>query len=816
LVSDQPATARVGHDQIVRDVNLFTAKRFLDEQDDLLHQTVNFLFSPGIGGTGKNALQERSPFKEYYYALREGLIILIKRFEDFEQQARTLLETNYPEQVSLLIEDTFYPLVDDMETFFERLYATNVRMYLTWRDSGGEADHMSRYIPLQIVPSEEDERLMLYVPEDPWAGVDEEDPRGEASAIKRQYQRIASRFRGLVCNLNRKAAVVDLNGAVLDYLDNAKMSTEVTFSEQTPCTRMNPDRLQFVLQRVGHLLADLYQEVVSEVRNELFSNNRLFVVPLDGYDASWEGRAMQAVFFLENKLGLSLRGDGVITFSYQIDDVLIDRWVNRAAKLQAELTACSAILDEVGGNLETKVDPNQSAAVVHIRLPYQVGSDSLSFDRCLQKSQERQTWNSQHYEPATLHLKVPRTVLLEDGQRRQYEIELSGAAFLSDQARDRTRSTLDKVDRFIREIPGLNYLRLWATGMATHIQRAFDSGTLSISVSGGDTREGEASWRSYHYIYERRFGETRDTVHAKPSRWFRENYNGNSVSFSAATFHNESIIELVLELAKRTQLLQLPVDHDQQRDLVTETEFTSLIKNYLRDLIRILDEVKERGNEQQLKSMVMPIIALSVADVGVSDELFSLRIYSGSNDLVVSGHFSRKNQRFAYKHVNAPDVKTLTDRVIPLMEKLVADKQISFRLFDQELQVASVDLPERLIMQLMESMHGISHHEHYLSSPASDVLKQYLNKPTVSIRIENEKISVTDEVDDEVGVEDAEPQQLDSYGVITGLFGDNPEEVKYFANAKKLYEEGYQFFKPSDFFLEEYERLQRDAGQELC
>jgi len=219
LVSDQPATARVGHDQIVRDVNLFTAKRFLDEQDDLLHQTVNFLFSPGIGGTGKNALQERSPFKEYYYALREGLIILIKRFEDFEQQARTLLETNYPEQVSLLIEDTFYPLVDDMETFFERLYATNVRMYLTWRDSGGEADHMSRYIPLQIVPSEEDERLMLYVPEDPWAGVDEEDPRGEASAIKRQYQRIASRFRGLVCNLNRKAAVVDLNGAVLDYLD---------------------------------------------------------------------------------------------------------------------------------------------------------------------------------------------------------------------------------------------------------------------------------------------------------------------------------------------------------------------------------------------------------------------------------------------------------------------------------------------------------------------------------------------------------------------------------------------------------------------
>jgi len=650
----------------------------------------------------------------------------------------------------------------------------------------------------------EQEEEFAYSPDVEYGTVDSSLDGHKALFIEQhefQCRVIKSWFADLRVNPTVDSAPIDTNRFLVEILEGHNL--DVVLSETGAFVEMDRSHLRAVFGIAGATISSSAALVHGRAINDAFVKRDIFRMSEEGLLEIDALQVAQHAIFSSDRVRCSMNEGAGLAFEYEAPRYLEASWRSEFSSLTALLAPVAGILELYGGRVNVGYDQEIEVVRVSLALPIHESFIAAPKHELQRQVDRHNSFHLCHKEPDMERIEFPRQVVLDTGQTKTYIVSAAGAALLTDVARNQLRAVLSRADEYIRLLPELDVLSLNASGMAQDIKEKFESAQFDISMSGyrGERDAPPPRYRFVHepFAWERAKATQQDF---SPQEVKPRDTAFCLVDFTPQTFLEQRVYDVIGKLREQVEIVQLPCAHEQENEYMGgEDHENQVVVSMLEALEGAISDLGAGAHSERFKLQVIPCHDLFITDIGTHDTAFSLSVLNAQGDVVLTGEFSRASQKWKVKPVQHEQNEQITSLVELALERIPDDK-LCFQSLSKELADLRLTLPEELIFKLIDAKMGISANELLCAPSVRSVMQQALEN-TDTVVTEGAGVF-------ELSIDSPTVDRM-AYGNIFSLFGDNPKEVTVFSVAKRLYEDGYQFFQPNQIFLQQYEREQWDA-----
>jgi hypothetical protein len=749
------------------DINHFLAEHYVAFEERLFHELVFFIFDRDEWRAGEKLSSCLAPVMDDIKALGSELRDLSEANIKLVADLEALLKTADPDLISKAVEDGLYPHLGQVQDWFHRAIA------------------LQKGID-ELMPTERRNFDCSYINRNNAVGD------------------IRLMLKSMCFDLYDERSVADVCSAVVGGALEILGPSALVMNEKAPEVLIKPDELKYAVGRTVESLKNANYEMCVAALEDSCCGNRIYDRLADA--SSYERALLEHFFFGTDEISVTVGPQGEIVFSVDLLSELHEEWQLRVEQLRSELKPVQMLAERYSGQFEFEIKGSGTVLELKLSLPFKGSGEPGTVTNC---EQDLQFYEGRRFKSgiAGTSIWLKREVTQGSGEVKSYFVEAQGGVLMSSAAAVALKQKLKIVDEMVAAVPELQKVTLSASGTEDDIRTAYEKGKYEISLSSKAQEFHKGPHKSGNYIRKIRepfIWETDPELASEEkgdnaAESCREVYRDLHLRFDVLTFEDVQLRELAVKACQRTPNISLPLEHDQERRISKPERYCQQLRRMLTELDKVLEQV-ERNSQGPLNVLVMPVIALRVAQVGTFDGIFQLEVADAQGRMVAKGKFSREYQNFRWKPIDVDQVQTARERIMAVVDELSGDPKLSLRRLDRGMERAGITLPDRSMESLLDAMKGISHDRYFAAPSPQRVLQSMLEDPRMFLKLSDEELEVI-----ELEVDPTRVSAL-AFGVIVSLDEDDPaEEIVNYEMAKNLYEKEYPFFMPNRHFMERYE-----------
>lgn len=675
---------------VIDAINLNVARRFVARGETLLHELVRYIGHPGKHVAPEHAEKFRDGCGSLRTEAEEGCGLL--------DELRALLDQNKTKEAAGLVAVQLFPLMKRFQGLLDCAHSIRAVM-------AEEADSVK-----SLDSARNRERLEMT-----FSGVQCSKEPTQSQRNDRDYCLLSSIVSTVAYDPACAPSIADLR-ALRSVVQCTAHRVSLRVADPPPSITANQEDIAQSALIVINALGD----AADDIRNDLIrgpSGNGS-----EGKEHIMPGRELlQSLCVSPSPVTIYIHSGGAIEFSRHFPDEVLLQLMQKAGALEKATAPVRELAEFYNGSFEWRFNGGTASAVLSLG-PLSSLEPACDAESCGPKDIT---------DDAVMNdVVLKRRVTLPDGSQKTYKIRTQGAAFVSQEGYAGFCEALEYGDSLLELLPELDSLDLQAYGTAGDIEAAYSERNFKAMFYGPRVVEPATL-----HILHMQFPWEEDEAGAEKSKAGKHAHSHAdstaaglcSLVFNEGLFGNEELLPLVAEVCKRARPRQLSMEHDIEAQRIV-----------LPELCRVLDEVQAAIPGCELSFQLIPVVPFHTTP----DELFHLKIYGSDGNLAAKGDFPRSTVRFQHRLHDSKLASAATDRIMSVIESLWDREDISFRRVDPALMQRGVELPEDLLMKLVEEAKECRENPHR-NHALRNHITQCLEQTDIEISAQGETIKVT-------------------------------------------------------------------------